>query len=196
MALRRIALGVFAAVGVAVVSSAIAFACVPSARLGLSTASGVPGDKITVSGASFGVPVNAKNPVQIRWNGAEGPLLAEVRPDPLGNFSIPVTVPDGPAGAYAITAVWLDEEGNTGAGTPARAVFEIRVPGATAVTTPAAAPAPQAAAPVAAPTSASSFPVGLVIGLGVLGLALFGGGFVAVTRSRKASATPERVRRG
>jgi len=152
---------------------------------------------VTVGGASCGVPVNATNPVQLRWNDINGPLRGEIRPDASGNFSTMATVPDAPPGSYTIVAMWLDDEGNTGAGTPTRAIFEIRVPGAAPTPAPAAASEPQAAAPVPAPTSgSSSFPVGLVLLLGVLGLVLFGGGFVAVSKTRRTQCTPARARRG
>ena len=198
MTLRRIAVGVGAgAASATLMAAAVAFACVPSARISLSTGSGRPGDTVMVSGASFGVPVNATNPVQLRWNDYGGALLGEVRPTPDGNFSVSVTVPDGAPGAYTVMAVWYDDEGNTGAGTPARAVFEILVPGATATTLPFAGSDPEPApVPAAPPSSTSSFPVGLVIGLGVLGIVLLGAGLATASRSRSRSATPARARRG
>ncbi|MGH9226908.1 MAG: hypothetical protein ACRD2W_24695 [Acidimicrobiales bacterium] len=196
MQVRRIALGAFTAVAVAMTAGAVAFACVPSARLGLSTATGRPGDSLIVSGANFSVPVNATNPVQLRWNGLEGPLLAEVRPDPSGNFSLPVTVPDSAPGAYTVNALWMDEQGDTNNGMLTRAVFEILVPGTTATTAPFAAVEPEAVVPTPTPATSSSLPMGLVVGLGVLGLALFGGGLYAAGRSRRTQGTPAPVRRG
>lgn len=193
MALRRVVLGSLTAVGLALaIAGTSAFACVAPARLGLSTESGRPGDLITVSGASFITPPEAANIVQLRWNDYNGPLLAEVQPQN-GNFSTTVTVPDAPPGSYMLFAILHDRDGADVAGTPARTLFEIRDPAAPPVTAAAEQPTPQPATPVPS-SSGSSFPLALVLGLGVLGLALFGGGFVAVTRMRKGSAPAARVR--
>jgi hypothetical protein len=190
MAGRRAVLGFFAGAGAALVlTGAVAFACVAPARLGLNTSSGRPGDVITVSGALFIMPGGVTNGVRIYWNDIETAPLTEIRPDVQGNFSTTITVPDAPPGAYPVIAVLRDADDKDIAGSPARALFEIR----TATAAPETAPAPvadnRAAAPVpAGGGSGSSFPVALVLGLGVLGLGLFAGGFVAVTRSRKAKS--------
>lgn len=194
MARRQVVLGSLAAVGVAlVVAGTTAFACIAPARLGLSADSGKPGDVLTVSGASFITPPRVNNVVQLRWNDYNGPLLGEVTPEN-GNFTTTVTVPDAAPGSYTLFAILHDENGADVAGTPARILFEIRDPAAPVVTAPAEQPYSGPAAPVPDPTN-SSFPLALVLGLGALGLVLFGGGFIAVTRSRKGrSPEPARVR--
>lgn len=163
--------------------AAAAFACVVPATVNLSTASGRPGEVITVSGSSWKMPENATSGIQVRWGSPNGPLLSEVRSDEAGNFSTTVTIPDGPPGFYAVTVVLRDGEGNDVSGTPGRALFEIR--------TAAAPPPPEPVAGSFTPSAddgGSSFPIALVAALGTVGLVLFTGGFVAVTRSRKAPA--------
>ena len=194
---RRTLVGSAGIIAVALgVTGAVAFACIPAARLGLSSASGKPGDVITISGAQFTMPANVTTGIQIRWGEYDGPLLAEAHADATGNFTTTFTVPDAAAGAYPVTAVLFDANGDDVPGTPTRTIFEIR----NATAAPAAAPPDTAPAPSAAPVTSgsgsSSSPLGLIIGLGVLGLALFGGGFVAITRSRRGGQpSPARVRR-
>jgi hypothetical protein len=192
MSLRRRLVGFVAVTGSAVaVTGAVSFACITPASVNLSTASGKVGDVLTVTGSSFSMPANATTGVQIRWKSPEGPLLSEVRPDDAGNFKTTITIPDGPPGYYVITAVLKDASGNDVPGTPGRALFEVR--------TEAAAPAPEPAAPTFTPSAGSdgsTFPLALVIGLGVVGLVLFAGGFLAVARFRRSSApAPSPVRR-
>lgn len=192
MSVRRRLVGFVVTAGSALaVTGAVSFACITPASVNLSTASGKVGDVLTVTGSSFTMPANTTTGVQIRWKGPEGPLLAEVRPDDAGNFKTTVTVPDGPPGYYVILAVLKDASGNDAPGTPGRALFQVR--------TEAAAPAPEPAAPTFTPTAGSggsTFPLALVIGLGVVGLVLFAGGFLAVARSRRSAApTPAPIRR-
>ena len=70
-------------------------------------------------------------------------------------------------------------------GTPARASYQILGPNGQSVVTP---PASAAAATVADAPSSSGI-IALTVGLGVLGLALFGAGFIAFVRQTRAAAT-------
>jgi len=183
--------GAAAAAAVAV-AGATAFACIAPATLNLSSAAGRPGDVITVKGQSWQAPspAGASTPVRIHWHSPQGEVLGQAAVDTQGSFEATVTIPDGPPGFYAITGVQRDDQGGDAPGTPSRALFEIR--------SPTAVPAPEPAASTFTPTAepgGSSFPLALVTGLGAVGLLLFAGGFVAVTRSRRSeSPAPERVR--
>ncbi|MDQ3643046.1 MAG: hypothetical protein M3450_16660 [Actinomycetota bacterium] len=53
-------------------------------------------------------------PVQLRWNGVDGMVLAEATPDRAGNISATFTVPDGMPGYYVLVATQKD----AGASTP------------------------------------------------------------------------------
>ena len=191
MSRRRILVGSFAAAAAALsLTGAVAFACITPATVNLSTAEGRPGDLVTITGKSFGVAPAATN-VEIRWVAPNGRLLAEAVPTADGTFSASFNVPDGPPGFYAIVAVQRDASGVDWPGTPGRALFEVK--------NVQAAPAPQQPAQSFTPSadpSGSTFPLALVATLGVVGLVLFTGGFVAVTRSRKAAMpAPAPVRR-
>ncbi len=164
-----------------------AFACTNLATLNLSTASGGVGDTVTVTGSSFRTATgdNPVMPVVMNWNGADGPVLAETTPDAAGNISATFSVPEGQAGYYVIVASQTDAEGEAAYGTPARASFQILGPnGQSVVQNPGSQ-----AAPVTADPSSSGI-IALTVGLGALGLALFGAGFTAFVRQARGSDAP------
>lgn len=191
MSLRRAAISSLAALGTALaVTGAAAFACITPASVNLSTAEGRPGDVVTVTGKSFTMPPGVTTGVQVRWKAGDGPLLVEAVPDATGTFTARFTVPDGPPGYYPIVAVLRDASGQDVPGTPGRALFQIR--------NPQAAPAPEPVMGTFTPadSSGSNFPIAMVTALGVVGLLLFAGGFIAVTRARRGDrAQPAPVRR-
>jgi len=130
------------------------------------------GETVQVEGRS----VRSAAPVEIRWNGVGGPVLASVTP--VGGFlSVPVRVPDVAPGIYSLTLVTRD------AGV-ARAAFEV-------TGGPGSAPAPSSVALwptsaggdlLTAPVSAPA-PVGVVLlSVGLVGL--FAGSTVALLRRR------------
>ena len=81
---------------------------------------GMSGAEVAVSGFSY--PVNSR--VSIRFNGLDGPVLAELEPNFNQDISGTVRIPDGtPSGRYVLYAVQYD-----GAGKPNR------IPGRAAVT--------------------------------------------------------------
>lgn len=163
-----------------------AFACTNLATLNLSTASGGVGDTVTVTGSSFRTATgdNPVMPVVLNWNGADGPVLAETTPDAAGNVSATFSVPEGQAGYYVIVASQTDDEGVAAYGTPARASFQILGPNGESVV---AQPGTQAAVPAEA---SSSGIIALTVGLGALGLALFGAGFTAFVRQARTNEAP------
>ncbi len=194
MVLRR-SLAVAAALGVALsVTGASAFACTNLATLNLSAASGKPGDTITVTGSSFRMPANVETGVLLRWNALDGPVLAEARPDRVGNISATITIPEAPPDNYVILAVLRDARGNDTSGTPARAAFSVVGGAGRPLMGPAGAPV--ATAPVS--EGGASVPLALLVVLGVTGLGLFGAGFTAVARQTRRGEAPQPapVRRG
>ncbi len=177
-------------VGMTAATTAAAFACTNLATLNLSSNAGKPGDTITVTGSSFRMPREAPSGVQIRWNSADGPLLAETRPDRVGNITATFTVPEAAPDNYVILAVLRDARGADTSGTPARAQFQVL--GAAA--RPAAAPLADQPPPVAASQSSSAGLIALTVALGVGGLALFAAGFVAFARQARARRLPTAAR--
>lgn len=90
------------------VSASAAVACVPQPRLVslVPMASGPSGMEVTVNGLGFD-PGRA----EVRWNGPEGELLAT------GNgqsFSLPIMIPDVPAGLYSVVVLSRDVDGGIG----------------------------------------------------------------------------------
>jgi hypothetical protein len=182
---KRRVVGFFGGAAAAVVLLAVtAYACTNLASLNLSSATGRPGDALTITGSSFNTicvcgPQVPPTPVKIRWNGIKGEVLAEMMPDKAGTISASFTVPDVKPGYYVIVATQHDETYHIdAAGTPARATFEVltatgqSVVGASEVAT-------------ASPSTDESTSTGLIaltVALGVLGLGFFAGGSLVVLR--------------
>lgn len=189
---KRVLGGIGAAAAMLLALVATASACTNLASLNLSTTAGKPGDKITVTGSSFGSvcicgPQSPPTPVKIRWNGIRGEVLAEMMPEKAGTISANFTVPDVKPGYYVIAATQHDETYHIDvAGTPARATFEVLTANGQSVVgndvTPASTSTDQG-------TSAAL--MGLTIGLGALGLALFAAGSVAVIRQVATRRAPK-----
>jgi hypothetical protein len=184
---KKIARSGVVGAAVSVVVGATAFACTNLATLNLSSTAGKAGDTVTVTGSSFAVGRGDAPtiPVQLRWNGVDGMVLAETVPDRAGNISATFAVPEGAPGYYVLVATQKDARGVDTYGTPARASYQILGPNGQSVVTP---PASAAAASVPSEPSSSGI-IALTVGLGVLGLALFGAGFVAFVRQARAVKT-------
>ena len=171
------------------VTAVAAFACTNLATLNLSSATVSIGYSVTVTGSSFRVPRASDAsqtilPVVLNWNGADGPVLAETTPDSAGNISATFSVPEGQPGYYVIVASQKDAEGVDAYGTPARASFQILGPNGESVVQPAGSQTPVTADP------SSSGIIALTVGLGALGLALFGAGFTAFVRQARRREAP------
>ena len=190
MNLRKKVTTVFgAAAAASVIAGAAAFACTNLATLNLSSTAGKAGDQVTVTGSSFMVNsanVSASDPVLLKWNGTEGAQLASVVPDKAGNISATFAIPEGQPGYYVIVATQKDAKGVDAYGTPARASFQILGANGQSVVAPAAS---SAASTVGSSPSSSGI-IALTVGLGALGLALFGAGFVAFVRQARRRDVP------
>lgn len=116
----RVWLLVAAAFALAMLLAAVpAHACAPVTKASASPSQAEAGSQITVNGTGF----NSEGaPVEIRWGGAGGQLLATTAVNEQGNFSAAVTVPDREPGTY-----WLQaRQGSTTAN------FEFEVTGSSA----------------------------------------------------------------
>jgi hypothetical protein len=193
MNLRKKVSVVFGAAAAAtVIAGAAAFACTNLATLNLSSAAGKAGDTVTVTGSSFRVATGnaAPMPVVLHWNGVDGAALAEVIPDRAGNISATFTVPEGQPGYYVIVATQKMPTGADAYGTPARASYQILGPNGQSVVQPVATPAGTVAT-----SGSSSGIIALTVGLGALGLALFGAGFIAFVRQARRAPAAAMVRK-
>ncbi len=188
---RKGALLLAGAAAASLVVGAAAFACTNLATLNLSSTAGKAGDVVTVTGSSFAVgrEGNPTHPVQLRWNGVNGTVLAETTPDRAGNISATFTVPEGAPGYYILVATQKDARGVDTYGTPARASYQILGPNGQSVV---AAPAASTAAAVPAEPSSMGI-IALTVGLGALGLALFAAGFIAFVRQTRAATAAATV---
>ena len=189
MNLRKKVTTVFgAAAAASVIAGAAAFACTNLATLNLSSTAGKAGDQVTVTGSSFksATATTAADPVVLHWNGTEGTQLASVVPDKAGNISATFAIPEGQPGYYVIVATQRDAKGVDAYGTPARASFQILGANGQSVVTPAVS---SAGSTVASSPSSSGI-IALTVGLGALGLALFGAGFVAFVRQARRRDVP------
>ncbi|HTJ74106.1 MAG TPA: hypothetical protein VL337_01970 [Acidimicrobiales bacterium] len=189
---KKATLAVATAAAVLVVVAAGAFACTNLATLNLSSTAGKAGDTVTVTGTSFAVARDGgpSLPVVLHWNGVDGAVLAQAVPDSAGNISATFTVPDGLPGYYVLVATQRDAKGVDTYGTPARASYQILGPNGQSVVKPAIAP--DAGAPVPAGSSSTGI-VALTAALGLIGLGLFGAGFVSLIRPTRAAPTPARA---
>jgi hypothetical protein len=189
MNLRRKVTTVFgAAAAASIIAGAAAFACTNLATLNLSSTAGKSGDSVTVTGSSFRVASGnaVSDPVVLHWNGVTGTELARVVPDKAGNISATFAIPDGQPGYYVIVATQQNAQGVDAYGTPARASFQILGANGQSVVTPAVS---SAGSTVASSPSSSGI-IALTVGLGALGLALFGAGFVAFVRQARRRDVP------
>lgn len=173
--------------GAVMLFGSVAFACTNLATLNLNKASGQPGDTLEVTGSSFRVAKEGpSNPVLLRWNGLEGPVLAQTLPDAAGNVSLTATIPQAQPGYYVLVATQHSPEGVAEYGTPARAAFQILGPGGRSVVAPSGA---EGAGSVAT-EPASTGMIALTVALGVLGLALFAAGTGAFIRQARRREVP------
>jgi hypothetical protein len=189
--------GIAAAVsfGALLIPAAFAWACLPVASMTSSPAAAQGGQQVNVTGSEF----YGTNPVQIHFNAIDGPVLATFTPNANGAFTgavtIPTNAPVGPAVLVATeaAATATSPTGGSSAGVPTRTVVQIVGSGGSA---PLAVAPSGAARPSGVLTSSSSVGVGalLLVGLGVLGVALFLAGGVALVTDRRRSAATETVR--
>ena len=184
---RGVALAGVVGAAIVLVVGAAAFACTNLATLNLSSNAGKAGDVITVTGSSYRMPSGVTTGVQLRWNALDGPVLAEVVPDKVGNISASVTIPQAAPDNYVIVAMLRDARGADTSGTPSRAAFQIL--GGAGRNAPAPAIAQQTPVGTAS-GDGSGAPLALLLGLGALGLLLFGGGLAAAARGTRTATVP------
>jgi hypothetical protein len=159
--------------------------------INLSTVNAKPGQDIQVTGTNF----SKNDPVTVRWNALDGPILATFAPPTGGAISGTVTVPaDAKAGSYVLILSQSSPNGQLSQ-LPVRALLTV---------TPDGGATPVVGAPVA--TQQTGRAAGLVtsdnhisgatlalIGLGVAGVGMFVAGMAALFAGRRGRA-PEAAR--
>ena len=190
---RRIAAGAFASIAVLGIAASAAWACVSGPVVNLSTVTAKPGEQVTLTGTGF----RQADPVQVRWNALDGPIVAELaKPDNqtvTANFAVPASTAPG---SYVLI-VSQTKNGQTSL-SPIRAVLNVVGPsGQTPVlgadtTSDASDRIP---ALVQSDNDVSNGTLALVA-LGVAGIGMFAAGVAALASSRRGGVTaaPARVK--
>lgn len=179
MVMRKAGFGVIGMTMLVLSWASVAFACsvLPQVSYSLLPESASPGSKVVVEGSN----VRTQSPVEIRWNGVGGKVLASVTPTD-GAFSVPVEIPEATPGIYSLMLV----TDNAGVG---RTAFEVI---GSAADASASGPIVQLwpTTEGVAPTSGTAAGPSLAgVGLLAIGLVgLFAGTTVAVARRRRVAA--------
>lgn len=167
--LRRTSVGLLAFLSIAVMGTALAWACSDGNKITIAQQSPAPvsgqrgsgpsGTEVTLEGESF----IGGEAVEIRWNELDGRLLAKTTvPAGSSSFSQTVTIPPAPADTHVILAKTTNEEGQTFVARTAFTVTEAGAPtggGGSGVdsgrsapgTPPVARPGPTSPSPTRAP---------------------------------------------
>lgn len=186
MRVRRWAIGGLGAVGAVVVAGATAWACVSGPAVNLSTVNAKPGDTITVTGTNFSKP----DPVTVRWNSLDGPIVGTFAPPNSGAINGTVTVPaDAKAGNYVLILTQSSADGKLSQ-MPVRALLSVTgANGANPVVGASISQSQSGRADglVSTDNSVSGATLALV-GLGVAGVGMFVAGMAALFAGRRSSA--------
>ena len=184
---RKWATAGLGAAAVGVLSAATAWACVAGPSLFTSTINAKAGEEITVTGVDF----NRPQPVILRFNAVDGPVLADLGTPRSNRVEAKVTAPQRTApGSYVLVATQTGADGKF-TQTPVRAMLNVVGDGApvVAATVPGVG---SEARPNGLVTSDNSISAGslALVGLGVAGVGMFIAGLAALFAGRRSS-TPE-----
>ena len=191
---RRFAAGAVASIAVLGIAASTAWACVSGPVVNLSTVSAKPGEQVTLTGTGF----RQADPVQVRWNALDGPIVAEVaKPDNqtvTANFAVPAAT--APGSYVVIVSQTRDGKPTL---SPIRAVLNVvgpsgQTPVVGADTTADAGD--RLPALVQSDSDVSNGTLALVA-LGVAGMGMFAAGVAALGVSRRGGVTavPARVKK-
>ena len=155
MARRRpLYLLAFGLAAVPLLAASFAYACGALASLTVNPTSADAGSTVSGAGANFasnGMGAPSAEPVVVRFNGRNGPILWSGRPDGAGTIQFTFEVPKVEPGSYVILAMQNNADGQPASGTPSRATLHVTGPApVNAAPAPAVVEEPAAAAPVAA----------------------------------------------
>ena len=188
---RRLTGTLFVGVALLLTGAMAAWACTNLATLNLGQPQGQAGQSVDVTGSSFATAESGGKAVQVRFDGAQGALLATAKPDKAGSIGANVKIPANAKPGYHIILATQSTKEGPAFGTPARASFLVG-------SAPATSQAPPSGAPAAvADQGPSTGAIILTVALGVLGVVLFGAGLSLFVREvrRRAVLAPERESR-
>jgi len=184
---RKLVLGAAAAAGALVIVTATAFACVSGAAANLSTLTAKPGQEVGVTMRDF----RKADPVQVRWNALDGPVLASFDQKGDGNpfqgtFTVPQTASPG---NYVVVLTQTTADGKL-TQLPVRVALTVTsANGSSPVLGASTAPVEQNR-PVGLASADNSVSTAslLLVALGVAGIGMFVVGLVALVASRRGDA--------
>ena len=191
---RRFAAGAMASIAAFGIAASAAWACVSGPVVNLSTMSAKPGEQVTLTGTGF----RQADPVQVRWNALDGPIVAELaKPDSSQTITATFAVPPGTVPGSYVVIVSQTKDGKPSL-SPIRAVLNVvgpsgQAPVLGADTTSGAGD--RLPALVQSDNDVSNGTLALVA-LGVAGIGMFAAGVAALASSRRGGVTaaPARVK--
>jgi hypothetical protein len=191
---RRIAVGALAGIGALVVAASTAWACVSGPVVNLSTVQAKPGEQVTVTGTGF----RQADPVHIRWNALDGPIVAQMARPENQLVNATFAVPPGTApGNYVVIVTQAKPDGQLSQ-SPIRAVLTVVGPSGQSPVVgadPSAADVDRLPDLVRADEGVSSGTL-MLVALGVAGLGMFSAGIAALIASRReTTAVPAVAKR-
>lgn len=176
--------GVLAAVLVLAIPLAVAataFACGSLATLKLNRATAPVGADVKAVGGNYNSSPRAST-VQLRFNGRNGEVLWEGRPNAKGRLASTFAAPDARPGYYVIVATQTGPDGRPAAGTPGRTPLRIKRAASRSKSSAVVPAVPFASPPMGNGPSPPAVAPATVLAIGLLALGLLGGG-VAVMRA-------------
>jgi len=189
---RRFAIGALAGAAGLVLAGSAAWACVSGPVVNLSTISAKAGEQVTLTGTGFRSP----DPVQVRWNALDGPIIAEVaKPESDRTINATFTVPQGTAPGSYVVIVGQTKDGKPTL-SPIRAVLGVAGPTGTNPVVGADATSDTGDRMPALVRSDSDVSNGTLalVALGVAGIGMFAAGIAALATSRRGGVTAEPAR--
>jgi hypothetical protein len=155
----------------------------------LSTVNAKPGQEVTINGTGF----TKADPVAVRWNSLDGPILATLdKPDSnravTGTFTVPE---DAKAGNYVVILSQTGADGKLSQ-LPIRALLTVTPENGAAPVVGAAVAPVDAARPTGLVTTDNSISGATLalIGLGVAGVGMFVAGMAALFAGRRGAVAP------
>lgn len=183
---RRLAVVAFSALAGILSLASLAWACTYAPRImNMGSQEGTSGSRVTVTGQG----VAPEGVVEIRWNGVNGPKLAQTTANANGDFSAVATIPETTPDVYSLFVVAGDAgvtrtafEVTGSASAPTEAAFATAGNGSSDARTAWA---------TAEPLAAEKSSPGLALGVGLLAVGLvtlFSAFTVASVRGRRSIA--------
>ncbi|MGH9277900.1 MAG: hypothetical protein ACRD12_07310, partial [Acidimicrobiales bacterium] len=171
MHVRKLAIGGLSAAAAVVIAAATAWACVSGPSITLTPANAKPGQTVDVTMRDF----RKADPIQVRWNDLNAPVMATFAADGSGNpIKGTITVPDNAKPAnYVVIFSQTAPDGKLSQA-PVRALITVTPPNGATPVVGAPVAATDTARPAGLVTDSNSVSAGtlVLVAVGVAGLGL------------------------